>query len=390
MKAKKFLNILLSAAVSVSVLAGCSSGSETQSGQSTDGGAEASASSQTEDDYVLKIAYNNSLCEAPIQMGVDKGFFEAEGLKFEMVKVDAAHMPEAIGSGQVDAGFGLLGKYLQPMDNGLDIKITSGIHTGCTKVLVPADSDIKTVEDLKGKRVGTTGLGAAAPTIITRRSLYHAGLKAGADDCDVEFVVFGASDLAQALENGAVDAIANGDPQASIAQKEYNLRPIIDTATDDEYKDEYCCISFVTGDIAKNHPEIAKKFTTAVMKASQYVENNKQEVAQIQVDNEWVSGDPEFNASVLENYNYKPDLDGGYNALKITVPDLQAIGLISADTNADEFIENSVLRFDDLTNEDILGSGTDDTEQETQQSAKADAGIPNAYVSLYNLPDCCN
>lgn len=299
-------------------------------------------------------------------------------------------MPEAIGSGQVDAGFGLLGKYLQPMDNGLDIKITSGIHTGCTKVLVPADSDIKTVEDLKGKRVGTTGLGAAAPTIITRRSLYHAGLKAGADDCDVEFVVFGASDLAQALENGAVDAIANGDPQASIAQKEYNLRPIIDTATDDEYKDEYCCISFVTGDIAKNHPEIAKKFTTAVMKASQYVENNKQEVAQIQVDNEWVSGDPEFNASVLENYNYKPDLDGGYNALKITVPDLQAIGLISADTNADEFIENSVLRFDDLTNEDILGSGTDDTEQETQQSAKADEGVPNAYVSLYNLPDCCN
>lgn len=390
MKAKKILNILLSAAVSVSVLAGCSSGSETQSGQSTDGGAEAAASSQTEDDYVLKIAYNNSLCEAPIQMGVDKGFFEAEGLKFEMVKVDAAHMPEAIGSGQVDAGFGLLGKYLQPMDNGLDIKITSGIHTGCTKVLVPADSDIKTVEDLKGKRVGTTGLGAAAPTIITRRSLYHAGLKAGADDCDVEFVVFGASDLAQALENGAVDAIANGDPQASIAQKEYNLRPIIDTATDDEYKDEYCCISFVTGDIAKNHPEIAKKFTTAVMKASQYVENNKQEVAQIQVDNEWVSGDPEFNASVLENYNYKPDLDGGYNALKITVPDLQAIGLISADTNADEFIENSVLRFDDLTNEDILGSGTDDTEQETQQSAKADTMAPNAYVSLYNLPDCCN
>ena len=36
-----------------------------------------SAVGENDDDFVLKIAYNNSLCEAPIQMGVEKGFFEA-------------------------------------------------------------------------------------------------------------------------------------------------------------------------------------------------------------------------------------------------------------------------------------------------------------------------
>lgn len=375
MKLKRFLNVFTASILTATVLAGCG-GSETAQ---TGGASETAGTETAGDDYVLKIAYNNSLCEAPIQMGVEKGFFEAEGLKFEMVKVDAAHMPEAIGSGQIDAGFGLLGKYLQPIDNGLDIKITAGIHTGCVKLLVPQDSDIKTVADLKGKKVGTTGLGAAAPTIIARRSLYHAGLNASADNCDVEFVVYGGSDLAQALANGAVDAIANGDPQASIAEKEYNLRPIIDTATDEEYKDEYCCISFVTGQLAQEHPEIAEKFTRAIMKSSQWVEENKDEVAKIQVENDWVSGDAEFNASVLNNYSYKPSLNGGYEALKATVPDLQAIGLINADRDPDEFIESIAYKFDGLTDEDILGEDT------SVEATTADCCEPVSEQT----PDCC-
>jgi NitT/TauT family transport system substrate-binding protein len=282
-----------------------------------------------------------------------------------------------------------LGKYLQPIDNGLDIKITAGIHTGCIKVLVPEDSDIQTVEDLKGKTVGTTGLGAAAPTIVTRRSLYHAGLNASADNCDVNFVVYSGSDLAQALANGAVDAIANGDPQASIAQQEYNLRAIIDTTSDEEYKDEYCCISFVTGDIAENHPDIADKFTTAVMKSAQYVEEHPEEVAKIQVEKEYVAGDADFNASILATYNYKPSVDGGYEALKITVPDLQAIGLISADRDPDEFIDSIVYRSDNLSDESILGSDTtSDTNSDTNDDTNNDGN--SAEIGAESLADCCN
>lgn len=331
------------------------------------------------EDYVLKIAYNNSLCEAPIQMGVEKEFFEAEGIKYEMVKVDAAHMPEAIGSGQVDAGFGLLGKYLKPIDEGLDIKITAGIHTGCIKILVPNDSDIKSVADLKGKKIGTTGVGAAAPTIIARRSLYHAGLNPSDEGGDVEFVVYSGSDLAQALSNGAVDAIANGDPQASIAQRDYNLRAIVDTATDEEYKNEYCCISFVTGKLANEHPELAEKFTKAIMKSSAWVANNIDETAKIQVDNNWVSGDVDFNASVLKNYNYKPSLNGGLEALKITVPDLKAIGLISNKKTDEEFINDAFLKLD-----------FDENEINTQEVAEECCEATTDYCQTTSLPpDCC-
>ncbi|MBR1736436.1 MAG: ABC transporter substrate-binding protein [Firmicutes bacterium] len=384
---KKFISKLLLTLVIPCLLAGCADSAQTASSDNAQSSAQSSDSSDstdTSDDYVLKIAYNNSLGEAPIQRGVEKNFFEEEGLKFEMVKIDAAHMPEAIGSGQVEAGFGLLGKYLQPIDNGLDIKITAGIHTGCTKVLVPNDSDIKTVADLKGKKVGTTGLGAAAPTIITKRSLYHAGLNPSDENGDVEFAVFSGSDLAQALQNGAVDAIANSDPAASIAERDLNLRPIIDTATDDEYKNEYCCISFVTGDLVKDHPDIAKKFTTAIMKSSKWVSENIEETAKIQVEKEWVSGDPEFNAKVLSTYNYKPSVNGGLEALKTSVPDLKAIGLISDNKTEDEFI-NDV--FVDIGVDESAIFGEEKADKESSDKENSEETSKDSKEA--SVPDCC-
>lgn len=383
MNIKKIFKVVLTAVTSVALImvTGCSSNDTSTNNDSN--------TSNANDDFVLKVALNNSLCEAPIHMGVELGYFEDEGLNVELVKVDAAQMPEAIGSGQVDAGFGLLGKYLQPIDNGLDIKITAGIHTGCIKVLVPQDSDIHSVKDLKGKTVGTTGLGAAAPTIVTRRSLYHAGLKASADDCDVDFMVYSGSDLAQALANGAVDAIANGDPQASIAQEEYNLRAIIDTANDDEYKDEYCCISFVTGDIAKNHPDIADKFTRAMMKSAQYVEEHPKEVAQLQIDNNYVAGNVESNAKILATYNYKPSVDGGYEALQATVPDLQAIGLINADRDPNEFIDSIAYKSDNLSN-DILNDNNTSNNDNLAELDCCETTIECCETEpIVQVADCC-
>lgn len=171
-------------------------------------------------------------------------------------------------------------------------------------------------------------------------------------------------------------------------------KAIIDTAKDEEYKNEYCCISFVTGDIAENHPEIAEKFTRAIMKASQWVEENKEETAKIQIEKNWVAGDAEFNAQVLSSYSYKPALEGGYEALKITVPDLLAIGLINSNRNADEFIENARLSFDGLSNEDILESSSD-----TAKTARLFTNTVSAAekekndcceTTTYAIPDCCS
>ena len=323
----------------------------------------------------LRLMYSPSLCAAPMYIAIENGYFEDEGLNVEQVTVDAAHVSEAIGADQVDVGMGLIGKLLQPLENGLPIKFTTGLHTGCTKLLVPGDSDIKSITDLKGKKIGVPGLADAA-TVVSKRSLSAAGIGVTEQNMEVEFSVYSRNDLPQALENGAVDAIALGDPTASIAEEQYGLTALIDTATDPEYKDEYCCAAFVTSKLAAENPAAAAAFTRAVQKASQWVQENPDETAKIIVDKQYISGDVDFCAQILKTYNYQPSVQGGYDALKQNAQELTEIGILKEGTDATKFADNAYIFFDDVP---------DAPEASSESGTTASAGT--AAASAVNFSD---
>ena len=370
---------LLAAALTLTLTA-CGGGSA----NSTDTSASSDSSSSADAGPThLRLAYHGSLCGAPLYIAQEKGFFADENLEVEQVTVDAAHVAEAVGSDQVDVGMGLIGKMLQPLENGLPIKFTTGVHTGCIKLLVPADSGISKVTDLKGKNIGVPGL-ADAGTVVTKRSLHAAGIDASEGSSEVTFTVFSRNDLAQALENGAVDAIVLGDPQAAVAQEQYGLTALIDTATDPAYKDEYCCDAFVTSKLAEENPEAAAAFTRAVQKGAQWVEEHPEETAKIIVDKKYTAGDADLLAAILETYNYKPSVQGGYDALKLGAEQLTEIGILKEGTDATKFADNAYIFFDDVP--DAPESGTS-TETTASTSASAVSFQPAAAAAEEN--DCC-
>ena len=373
---KKLISIILALSLALT-LAACAKKAE-ETTQNTEIPSES-------EPYHLKIAYSPSLCQAPLHIAVELGFFEAEGIDAENIQVEAAHVQEAIGANQVDVGFGLIGKFLLPMENGLNIKFTAGIHTGCIKIIAPADSGITSVADLKGKTIGVTGL-SGAETIVTKRALANEGISFDEQNPEVEFLVFAGSDLGQALENGAIDVIAVGDPTASQLVEQYGLTVIIDTAASEGFKDEYCCGAFVTEKLATEHPDVAAAYTRAVLKAAVWVNEHPDEAAQIQVDKNYLAGDPAFNASVLKSYNYLPSVQGGYDAIKLSVQQLTDIGILKAGTDAAEFADNSYLFFAD--------GQVPDTYTPDQVESALNA-ITAANVSAVYLPadaygeDCC-
>lgn len=328
---KKLLGILLCAVMVVSL---CSCSKSSEKGEDI-----------TSSDYTVKIGYAKGLCHAPIHIAYENGYFDEQGINVEIIPVGSATMADALASGQIDAGFGLVGKFVQPLENGLNMKITSGIHTGCMKLVVPQDSEIQSVADLKGKKIGVVSL-ADSPCITTKRSLASEGIGVTADNMEVEFVIYAAADLPVALQNGAIDAYADADPSVSIAQEEYNLRAIINSTTDEKYADEYCCISFVSTELAEKNSELAAKFTRAVQDAALWVEDNPEETAKIQIDKEYVAGDLDMNTQLLESYSFIPSANGGYEALKLTVNDLQQIGMLKESTDTEALIENSFVTLD--------------------------------------------
>lgn len=293
---------------------------------------------------VLKIGYGTVLCQVPLQIAIENGYFDEEGLDYKVVRVDG-FVGENVGAGEVDAAYGLVSKFIQPISNGLNIVMTAGIHTGCIKLLVKPDSGITSVADLKGLTVGVSGL-AEAPCVLLKRALNAVGVGVTPDNLEVDFVVYANSDLAMALDNGAVDAICLVDPAATLAINNYGFEVILDQATDPVYSTEYCCATFVTAEFAEKYPEIAAKYTRAVMKASAWVEEHPLEAVQLLIEKEYLSGNAEVLAGMLESYLFTPSVQGGYEAVVKNVNEFVEIGLLDADTDTEAFIEKAFIFLD--------------------------------------------
>jgi NitT/TauT family transport system substrate-binding protein len=292
--------------------------------------------------HVLKIGWSGSLCEAPVHIALEKGFFKEEGLEVELIKLAPGTAFDAVTSGQTEAGFSLLASTIQPLANGLPVKITSGLHTGCDKVLTKAASGIKGPADLKGKKIGVPSM-SSSPIIFAKRVLADSGVGITAENSEVDFVVYSGPDLAVALDKGAVDAIAMNEPAATIAANEYKYLTLFDSARDKPYDTQYCCVAYVRNNIAADYPDVALKYTRAMQKASAWVQGNQSEAAKIQVDNKWAPGSPEVNAGILRTLNYIPSASGAYKAFSVTARQLQDVGMLKKTVDVDALHKNSFL-----------------------------------------------
>lgn len=295
----------------------------------------------------IKVAYTAALCQAPLLIAKEKGYFKDAGLDADMVFLDGTQANEAIGSGKVDVMQTLVMKTIHPWQNGLPVKATLGIHTGCVRVVVRNDGSINTVQDLKGKKIGVAGL-ADTGAIVAQRALKHVGIGVTPDNMEVEFVTVDRNSLPQALESGQVDAIAMTDPVGAIAEKKYGFKSVVDTAKSDGFKDEYCCDIVMSNKYLEEHPELAKKFNEAVIKGALFVHEHPEEAAKLLAEKKYFAGDPEDNAKLLATYNYKPSIQGGYDAVKASAQDLGDLGLTEK-VDGKEFADQYFLHIDGLS-----------------------------------------
>ena len=328
--------LIMAAASALMMLAGCSKKSD----KAAAGGSE---------QKVVRINFQTgSLCGAPVHVAWKLGLFDEElakiGQKAEYVQVveGGATLAEMIASGKVDAGYGLYATQLQAIENGLPISFTSGIHIGCTKYYVRADSDIQSVADLRGKTIGVPGLADSA-VMNLKRKLLDVGIGVTAANNEVEFIAYASADLAIALNNGAVDVIGAHDPVATKGELAYGFRKILDTGTDEKFVKEYCCQQFVTHKLLKENPEGAAAITRALQKAAAFVEAEPRVVAQLQIENDLVAGDLDFNAALLDEINYQPSRSLGKKTFDSAARQLQKAGVLKAETDIEKLIEQGYI-----------------------------------------------
>src|SRR3954466_10430025 len=185
----------------------------------------------------VRVGYIGLTCEAPIFTAVEKGFFKEEGLGVSLVKCEWSNYKDVLALGGYDITHHLVMYFLKPVEQGLDVKFTGGIHRGCLRVHALANGNIQSVKDLRGKRIGVPGMGTP-PFIFANRVLGANGIDASKE---IKWLVFPAGELGLALDKGEVDAVANSEPIGSMLIAQGKVRNVADQATDMPYSMEYCC-----------------------------------------------------------------------------------------------------------------------------------------------------
>jgi len=136
----------------------------------------------------------------------------------------ASPLGEALNAGAVDVGGLGDAPYVFALGAGAALKVVSIIHGEgryTTAILVPKDSPLKTVADLKGKRI-VTGRGSIGH-FLAIRALRSAGLKTS----DVNFIYLLPSESRILLDSGEADAWSTWDPYTTISVTQNNARVLI-------------------------------------------------------------------------------------------------------------------------------------------------------------------
>ncbi|MDF2800569.1 MAG: transporter substrate-binding protein [Anaerocolumna sp.] len=326
---------------------------EVDSNSNAEGATEVANNKEELEEGIIKVLYGSGLCGIPLHIAKQLEFFEAEGLvegvDYEYVTSSTPGV-EMLSTKQADVSFGLVAAMLAPLDNGLEAKTVLGIHTGCIQIIASTDSDIKGVADLKGKKIGVTQL-ASSDHIVTQRALASEGIGSTADNMEVEFIVYDKDNLPIALKEGAVDAIAIGDPKATILINEGAGISIFDSATSELLKDEYCCALWARNETIEKQPKKLAKVVSAIQKASAWIDQNKELAAEIQLDNEWLVGDLDIDIAAIEHFKYLPSVSGVEEALTRNILDMKDLGLIKKDTDADQLARTSFARLEGVEDE---------------------------------------
>src|SRR6266550_4719920 len=201
----------------------------------------------------VRVGYIGLTCEAPIFTAVEKGFFKEEGLEVSLIKCEWANYKDVLALGGFDITHHLVMYFLKPIEQGLNVKFTGGIHRGCLRVQAGANSSISKIQDLRGKRIGVPGMGTP-PFIFANRVLGANGIDPGKE---ITWRVFPAGELGLALDKGEVDAVADSEPIGSLLLAQGKVKNVADQAKDPPYKDEYCCAVIVSGKFLAANPKAA-------------------------------------------------------------------------------------------------------------------------------------
>ncbi len=197
-----------------------------------------------------------------------------EGIKVNWIEFQAGPpLLEALNVGSIDFGTTGDAPPIFAQAAGADLLYVAALPAkgNNSAILVPKDSQIKTLADLKGHSLAFTKGSSAHNVAIAALE------KAGLTYDDIKPVYLSPADGGAAFSSGAVDAWSIWDPFYAAAELNYGARVL---AAGPEILGQTNSFFLANGTFTKAHPEIVAQAIDALGKAGAWANANKDKVAE--------------------------------------------------------------------------------------------------------------
>jgi sulfonate transport system substrate-binding protein len=221
----------------------------------------------------IRIGYQkNGVLVIARQQAALETHFAPQGVAVKWVEFSSGPpMLEAMNVGSVD--YGAVGDappiFAQAAGANLVYAAGEPITTARQGILVPANSPIRSLADLKGKRVGFTK-GSSAHNIIVL-----ALEKAGLTYADITPVYLTPPDAGPAFANGSIDAWSIWDPYFAIGEIKQNGRILVSSSDIGRTNSFF----IANRDFAKNHGPVLQQIIDVTSTTAKWAEAHRDQVA---------------------------------------------------------------------------------------------------------------
>ncbi|CAM3298501.1 ABC transporter substrate-binding protein [Brevibacillus invocatus] len=217
----------------------------------------------------LEIGMLKLTSSAPLFIGIEKGFFQEEGIDAKAKWFDAAQpIAVATAAGSVDVGAtGITASLYNMVAGGQKLVIVADkgreqAGYSSSALLYPSDSPLKSIEELKGKKLGITQTGSTYHYMAGKLLEKH-----GLTLQDIELIPLNnIKGLMEALKSKQVDAVLLNEPNISTVVEEGYGKVIAQVGDEMEYQTSGI---FFSPKFAENK-DAAQRFLKAYAKATQY------------------------------------------------------------------------------------------------------------------------
>lgn len=240
-----------------------------------------SAGPAAADSEILRLKLRLGVASTPVPLAPnsvlwlakDLGFYQREGLDVDVV--EAPGTPPLLiqmQHGDLDVGNLATADVIRlTASRRLEMR---AIHSPDADLhfIVVAGSDLRSVEELRGKTFAVARLGSLDDS-LARLVLASRGLKPG----EVSFVAIGTPTArVQALVGGRIDATLVGVGTWITIRQNARVRVLVDRAEVRAVAPPVQKVDAVTRSVLERKPEQLKRFTIAIVKASRYLAKGEQ------------------------------------------------------------------------------------------------------------------